>query len=242
MATLKIKNVTGAELEIEPGGAPVKLAAGAEADLSDKELMSKGFVKVVEAGSVSFVNVVNPSQDQIELARKVLPSLVATMRDRIGNYKGRFEQSQRELLKLRESFNKAWKIAEAHLAVAQTSTSGWPAVKQAVKSFLLDTKPEDPSVTEKKADIAAITEAIDNLKNEVLEPQEPSGRSREEWFADRVAKEQALKEAQAELANMSAQKADPLATEVASVDGTVVALATLTADKAIGKEIAEFGK
>jgi hypothetical protein len=239
MATLRIKNVTDAELKIETGGAPVTLAANEEKELSEKDLMSRGFAKAIEAGSVSFVIPDDPGQDQIELARKVLPPLVTAMRDGIGNHKNRFEQSQRALLQLREPFNKAWKIAKAHLEVAQTSTSGWLAVKQAVQKLLLDTQEEDSSVKQAREAVESIEQEIDELKNEDLAA---TGRSLEEWFADRFAKEQALKEAQEALAKVSAEKTDPLAIEVASVDGTVAALTALTEDKAIGKEIAEFGK
>ena len=239
MTTLKIKNEKGGELKIETGGDPVKLAAGAEADLSEKELKSQGFVKALEEGSVSFVNVAKPNKDQITLARAILPSLVKAAGGRIGNLKSRFEQSQKELLKQRDSFIKAWNVADANLTAAQKAVPGWPALQKAVKNLLLDTKVDDLEVTEARNAIKAIQKEIGDLKKEDLAV---SGRTREVWFADRLAKEQTLKDAEAALSKVDAEKADPLAEEVATVDTAVAALAGLKKDKAIGPEIAEFGK
>jgi hypothetical protein len=237
--TLRVKNESGAELEIQTGGAPVKIAAGAEADLTEKQLASKGFSEAVQAGSVSFVNIMAPTQEQVDLARKILPALVSSLGERIGNVKGRFEKSQGELLKMRTSFNKSWKVAESQFVVAQASTAGWPTVKKAVKNLLFDTAVEDPAVTAKKQEIKDLEDDIVELNKEDLAV---SGRTLEEWFTDRNAKEMALTKAKDDLNKLNAQKTDLLATPVASIDGAVTALSGLTKAKAIGTEIPEFGK
>lgn len=237
--TLRVKNESGAELEIQTGGAPVKIAAGAEAELTEKQLASKGFSEAVQAGAVSFVNIATPTQEQVELARKILPALVSSIGDRIGNVKGRFEKSQGELLKMRDSFNKSWKVAESQFTVAQASTAGWAAVRKAVKNLLFDTATEDPAVTAKKQEIKDLEDDIVELNNEDLAV---SGRTLQEWFTDRNAKEQALTKAKDDLNKLNAQTSDPLATPVASIDGAVTALTGLTKAKAIGAEIPEFGK
>lgn len=238
-ATLTIKNETGADLEIETGGVPKKLAPGATADLSAKELQSRGFAQVLDAGKVSFVKVQKPGQDEIDLARKVLPAMVVSTRERMAKFKSSFEQSQKELLQLRESFNKAWKVAEASLGAAQSALAGWPALNKAVRNLLLDTMTEDPEVTAKKDAVKALEERIAALKKE--EPA-TTGRTLEQWYADRVVREQELKEAQDALAKVSDAKADRLAADVDALDANVTALTALTKDKAIGKPLAEFGK
>lgn len=237
--TLKVKNETGAELEIPTVSGPVKIAAGANADLDEKQLASKGFSDAVHAGSVSFVNVVAPTPEEVALAKKILPPLVTAMGERIGNVKGRFEKSQAEILKMRTSYNKSWKVAESQFTVAQASTTGWPAVKKAVKNLLFDTAAEDPDVTAKKEEIKDLEDEIDKLNNEDLSV---SGRTLQQWFEDRNAKEQALVKAKDDLAKLTAKATDPLATPVASIDGAVTALTALTKAKALGTEIPEFGK
>jgi hypothetical protein len=239
MTTLTIKNETGEELIIETGGAPVKIPAGGSAKLSDKELNSRAFAAALEAGKISFANVPNPGPDEIDLARKVLPPLVASMRDRLGKFKNQFEQSQKDLLRQRDSFNKTWNVAETRLGAVQSAPAGWAALKQAVKNLLLDTNTEDPAVTNQKKAIKKLEDVIGKLRNEDLAQ---TNRSREEWYAERIAKEQELKQAQNELAKLSAEKADPLAADVATLDATVTAVAALKKDKAIGKPIAEFGQ
>ena len=238
--TLKIKNETGAELEIQTGGAPVKIAAGAQADLTEKQLASKGFSEAVQAGSVSFVNIVTPTSEQVDLAREILPALVSSMGERIGNVKGRFGKSQGELLKMRGSYNKSWKVSESQFAVAQAATVGWPTVKSAVQNLLLDQADKDPEVEAKEDEIKGIEDAITLLNNEDLSP--PDGRPIDEWFQDRYAKELALKKAKAELAELIAKHTDPMAATVATIDGSVTALKALTKVQAIGAEIPEFGK
>jgi hypothetical protein len=237
--TLKVKNETAAELQIQTSTGPVKIAAGAQADLTENQLTSKGFADALAAGSVSFANVAKPTNEEIALARKALLPLVAATQSRAGTLKGRFDQSQKELLRLRESFNKLWKVAEAQFTQAQTSTAGWKALKNAVKNLLIDTVVEPPDVAAKKKAVADLEEDIEDLKKEDLAV---SGRTREQWLADRLAKEQALKEAHAELDKVSSQKADPLIAQVASIDGAVTAIGALTKDNAIGKELPEFGK
>ncbi|HYP07853.1 MAG TPA: hypothetical protein VER03_16590 [Bryobacteraceae bacterium] len=239
MATLNVKNNSAADVEFETPTGPVKIEANKDKNLGEKELTSKGFAKALDGGSLSFAQVQNPSGDVVELARRILPPLIASMRDRITNQRGRFEAVQKDLLKLRESFNKSWKVAEAQLAASQGSIAGWPAVRNAAKNLLIDTKVEDAEVTQKKQAVTDIEAEIAVLNSEDLAQ---SGRTLDQWFADRYAKEQALTQAKDELAKVNVQKSDPLATDVASVDGAVTALGALTKAKAIGAEIPEFGK
>jgi hypothetical protein len=232
--TLKIKNETAEERVI----GTLKLAPMDTADLSAKELTSRDFSRALEAGHVSFVDVNNPGQDVIRLAGEVLPGLVVMMRDRITTLKGRLEQAQKELRALREAYNKAWKVAESHLVAAQASAAGWPALRRAAKSLLLDTKAEDQAVTDKKKAVADIQALIDASKAEGMPAD---AEAREAWYAYRKKMEEDLRKAQEALDKVSHEKADPLAADVASVEVAVAAVAGLKKDEAIGREMPPFG-
>ena len=237
--TLRIKNETGTELVIKTGGAPVKIAPAAEADLTEKQLASKGFLEAVHAGSVSFVNIEDPTEEQVDLAEKILPALVSSLGERIGNVKSRFEKSQGGLLKMRTSYNKSRQVSKSQFGVAQAATAGWPAVKDAVQNLLFDSATDSQEVIDKRDEIKEIEDAIVELNNEDLSV---SGRTLEQWFADRLARETALAKAKDDLAKLTAAGADPLAVIVASINGSVTALNGLTEAVAIGAEIPEFGK
>ena len=140
---------------------------------------------------------------------------------------------------MRASYNKSWKVAESQFTVAQASAASWPTVRKAVKNLLLDTATEDPAVAAKRQEIKSLEDDIADLNKEDLTV---SGRTLEQWFADRYVKEQALVKAKDDLAKLTAKNTDPLTSPVASIDGAVTALSALTKGKAIGTEIPEFGK
>ena len=143
------------------------------------------------------------------------------------------------MLALRTGYNKTWKTAETDLNLAQTGVVGWPALQKAVKELLLDTKAKDLDVAVKEAAVAEIEKAIDALNKEDLAA---TGRTLEQWFADRQAKEQQLATAKSELAAAQAKTADPLAAEVAAISAAVTAVTGLVKDQAIGKEVPVFGE
>jgi hypothetical protein len=236
--TLKIRNETGSQLQIETGGIPVILDDGEEADLSEQQLKSLGFSKAAEAGQVSFVVVGTPSAEQIALARLILPNLVKSLGSQVSTLKGRFEKTQKDLLNLSVGYNKTWKTAETDLMLAQASAPGWPNVKDAVQALLFDTAAADPDVVAKQAEVDAIVAAIDALNNEDLTV---TGRTLEQWFVDRLEQEQLLTTAQSELAELETTTADPLVAEVNAVDANVTAVTALVKAYEIGVEIAPFG-
>src|SRR2546421_2475469 len=104
-------------------------------------LKSAGVRDALQTGKVSFAEIPHPAEDQIKLAGEVLPPLVTATGAQIVNYKVRYEQSAKQLEKLRDDYNKTWKSAAAQLAAAQKAAEMWPALEKAVKALVLDTKP-----------------------------------------------------------------------------------------------------
>ena len=239
MATLTIKNESPATLEFATPGGVVKLEAGKSAELTDKQLKSPGFAEAVLAGKASIAPVNNPGKDQTDLAKAVLPAIVTGTGAKVAQLKARFDQSQKELLKLREAFNKTRKLVESNLDTAQSTVTGWPGLRKAVKNLILDTEAESPAVKEKKEALKSIEKELEDLKQEDLAA---THRTLEDWFKDRLAKEQAVKEAREALAKVSQEKANPLIVEVETLDASIAAVQAIAKNKAIGKEIPEFGQ
>jgi len=223
MPTLKVKNESKMPLKIDTGGAPIEIAPGAERELTANELKSASFAKALEDGWVSFVKVDQPTEEQIKLARLVLPDLVSAAGDRLAAVKGRFEQSQKELLKLREGYNKAWGLAETYLAGAKSTMPGWPHLKSAAENYLLHAAVEDPKVKELKQTIQDLAEQVAALKQQ--KPDTPEAL--EAWFKNRANTEEQLKQAEAELAKMSKAAADPVAAKVIAIDQAASAIGSV---------------
>jgi hypothetical protein len=239
VATLTIKNDSDAPLEFTTPGGAVSIAPGKSEDLTEKKLKSPVLADALLSGDASIVPIADPTKEgKSDLARAVLPAIVAGTGAKLAKLKTRFDQSQKELIKLRESFNKTRKQVEASLDEAQGSLSGWPGVRKAVKNLILDAEAEDPAVKEKKDALAALEAELKALKSEDLAA---TGRSLEDWYKDRVAKEQAVKDAAAALAKIAKEKANPLAGQLDALDVGVAGVQAIVKSKVIGKEIPEFG-
>jgi hypothetical protein len=238
VATLKIKNESGAKIEFPTPGGAVKLDAGASADLNEKQLKSSALAEAVLLGRVSFTAAGNPSAEQTALAKAILPAIVTGANARLTQLKARFDQSQAELLRLRDAFNKTWKVAEASLGATKNGVSGWPTVRKAVKALILDAEREAPEVAEKRDALKALQKELKDLKKEDLGQ---SGRSLEDWYQDRVAVEQAITEATEALDNVARVRSNPLIAELDSIDERMGVIDAIKPDKAIGSEIPKFG-
>lgn len=235
---MTVKNESAATVEFPTPGGVVKLEAGKSEDLTDKQLKSPGFADAVLAGKVSIGPVNNPGKDQTELAKAVLPPIVTGAGAKIAQLKARFDQSQNELLKLREAFNKTRKVVESNLDAAQSSVSGWPGLRKAVKTLIFDAEAESADVKQKRDALKAVEKELEDLKMEDLAVTK---RTREAWFEDRLAKEQAVKDARDALAKVNKEKANPMIAEVETLDGRIEAVKAIAKHKVIGKEIPEFG-
>jgi hypothetical protein len=239
VATLTIKNESGANIEFATPGGVVKLDAGASAELNETQLRSGALADALYRGKLSVTPKPNPSEAQIALAKAVLPSLVSGAGARLLQLQNRFDQAQTELQKLRTAFNKTWKVADSSLGAAKSGALGWPGLRQAVKGFILDTETEPPEIEKKREALEALEQELETLKQEDLSQ---TGRTLEEWYADRVAKEQAIKEATAALAEVTLQKANPLVAAVDAVDARVGQISGIAPATAIGQEIPAFGQ
>jgi small-conductance mechanosensitive channel len=238
VATLKIKNESGAKIEFATPAGAVKLDAGASAELNEQQLKSTALADAMLLGKVSLTTPANPSAEQIALAKAVLPPIVTGARARLTQLKARFDQSQAELLRLRDAFNKTWKVAEASLGATKSGVSGWPTVRKAVKALILDAERESAEVTDKRDALKALQKELKDLKKEDLGQ---SGRSLEDWYQDRAALERAIAEATEALDSLARRQSNPLVAELESIEEHIGVIDALKADKAIGGEIPKFG-
>lgn len=239
MATLKIKNESGAKLELPTPGGVVSLDTDASADLNEKQLKSPAFADALLHGRLSITVGDTPSDEEIALAKAVLPPVVTGARARLTQLKSRFDQSQAELVKLRDAFNRTWKVAEASLGATKSGVAGWPGLRDAVTSLILDADEEPADIREKREALEAAQKELDTLKSEDLGE---TGRTLEQWYADRVAKENAVRDAAAALAKVSQEKANPLIADLTAIDARVGAIQAIKQDAAIGAEIPQFGR
>lgn len=238
MAKLTIRNDSANKLKIDTGAGLVEVDAGAQAELTEPQLLSSGFTKVLDAGAVSFAAVAQPTAEQSATARKVLAPRIAAAADRASKSSKQFTQAQANLLKLRDGFNKAWKAASASLDAAQKSNPGWKAVKDAAQNLVFAAVQDSAEVTAAKSKVTLAQQAVDDLKGEDLAQ---TNKPLEQWYTERVAADEALAKAQADLAALVAKAADPLIARVDSTGQTVADLAALNKDQAIGKELPAFG-
>jgi vacuolar-type H+-ATPase subunit I/STV1 len=240
VATLTIKNESGAKLEFATSGGAVKLDPGESKELSGNQLKGQGLADAILLGNASIQVAPNPGKDQVDLAKTVLPPLVTSTGARVTQLGSRFDQSQKELVKLREAFNKTWKAAESNLGAAHAATAGWANLRKAVKGLILDTEEVNEAVKERKDAVKALEQGLEKLKNENL--ADTPGRTLEHWYADRVAAEKALEEARAALANVRKEKSNPIVAEIETVEAGIARVQAIQKNKAIGKEIQEFGQ
>jgi hypothetical protein len=248
MVKLAVKNETGGELEIRSGGAaPIRIAPGATKDLDAGLLKSQAVTDLLHGRKISLQPPYLPAHptkeqeqtfaEQMKLAREVLAPMVTTLGAQILNHRNRYVQSQRELVRLRDAYNKSWIAAEAGLAAAKAAAESWGAVHKAITTVLIDTTPEPKEVTEKR-------EAVEKLQQELADmAKDPvAAADLDAWFERRLAKQKELAAAKAELDALAKQKSDPLVAEMNTVSkhsDTVTDLAKKK-DKAIGKELPEL--
>ncbi len=232
MATLRLKNESRAALKV--GGT--RIAPASEADVADRDLKTPDFAGALRAGSVSVVAVPNPAEDQIRLAREVLPGVLTASIQHLAASRSRFEQSQAALFRLRDAYNKGRAEAEARLTAAKDAAPGWKGVRDAVQHFLLDTKSESEGLKAARARLSRAEDRIEKLVNEDLDETD---RTREAWFADRATAEKEREAAQAEVRKLEeqAETADPTIRQIDVLEEAAEAVAAFDKDSAIGKEI-----
>lgn len=242
MATLTIKNESGAKLALATPAGQVELEPGAQVELSDRQLGSQDLADALYSGKVAFVIPGRPAKEQVELAKAVLPRLAAGSGTKLTQAKARFDQSQKELMHLRQAFNKTWKAAEIHLGAAKATAAGWPGLRRAIKALILDTEEEDRSVKEKKEALTALEKELEELKALGAEDLAVQARTLDDWYKDRVVKEHAVQKARDAWEKVSKEKTNPLIAQMDALDAGAGAVRAIAKDDAIGREVPEFGR
>lgn len=232
MTTLKVRNETGAPLKVGATTIP----RTAEADVPEKDLKTPDFAAALRAGSVTLVPVPHPAEEQIRLAREVLSGVLTASVQHVAAAKNRFEKSRAALVKLRDAYNKTRSEAEASMAAAKEAVPGWKGVRDAVRHFLVDTRKEPEGL---KAAREKLKKSEDRIKELVTEDLETTNRTRERWFADRLAAEKDRDAAYEEVKALEAkaQVKDPVARQLDTLEETAKAMDALDKDTAIGKEM-----
>jgi hypothetical protein len=240
VATLSITNQTDKTMEFPTPGGAVRIEPRASKDLSEKQLKSPVLAEALRSGTAVIARPADRfTPEQRALAKAVLPAIITSTGARLTQLRTRFDQSHQELQKLREAFNKTRRIAAENLDLVKASVEGWPGLREVAATLLLEGEEEDAAVTEKKKALEDAERALEEVKNEDLAV---SLRPREEWFADRVAREAAVKAAREALAKVAREKANPLVGEIETLTAGVAAVRAIAKDRAVGGEIPEIGR
>ncbi len=237
-AKLKVRNKTAEEITLQFPTGPRKIAASGVAEFSDAELRSPAFTRAHDAGTVAFAKMDDPSPEVITLGRSVLPPLVAAATTRLADLRGRYGQARAELLKLREAYNRTRRTAETNLDAGKLAADQTAELRNALTSLVLDTQTDHPDVVARKAELKIAAQAVETLKNEDLAV---TGRTREVWYLERLAREQELQDANTALAKLTETRTDPLVQALARQAATLATdsagLKVIKKDQALGAEI-----
>jgi hypothetical protein len=222
-ATLKVKNLASSKLTLktEDGKTSVDIDAGDEADIAEPLLTSKSFMTALATGQAGLAKIGTPSNDQLALARRVLPRLLA----RPG---AAFAESARSaaggvvtVTTARSVHKNAWAGAEKAL---KTGKDIGPAAKTLVDASddLLVRTAEKAAVTKAEADLAA------HVADDVPAAGLPA------WFAKQKELELALAKAKQALAAAEAGDAKTYGTDLATLRKASEQLGKIDVAKQIG--------
>lgn len=245
---LTVKNETGAEIEIRSGGAaPIRIPPGATKDLDVGLLKSQAVADLLHGKKISLQPPNLPAHptkeqeqavaEQLKLAREVLAPMVTTLGAQILNHRNRYVDSQKELMRLRDAYNKTWTAAEASLAGAKAAAESWGAVQKSIATVIIDATPEAREVTEKREVVEKLDQELKDMAKDNV-----AAADLDAWFERRLARKKELETAKAELEALEKKKGDPLVAEMNAVarnSDSVAALAK-SKDKSIGNELPEL--
>lgn len=230
--TLRIKNVDANPVDIEPDGgdtAPVTVAPNADADLGGQLLSSKSFRALMAEGKVRFIETPNPTPAQFHLARAVLPRLLRRVGGPIVSLADLLETAKESLDAKRSDYNQRHGAAKSVFQESQDTAQSADHLFRGANHFL-NTKLEEATVAQVEAEIA------------VLESEDLgiSGRTLQEWFADRDARQAELEAAQAALATASERIVAPLAGLLQEVKNAATTFAAVDPNTDIGAPLPPF--
>lgn len=222
-ATLKMKNLASSKLTLktEDGKTSVDINAGEEADLAEPLLTSKSFMTALAKGQAGLSKINTPSNDQIALARRVLPVLLA----RPGAF---FVDSARSaasgvvtVTTARSVHKNAWTGAEKALKSGKDISPAAKTLVDAADDLLARTAEKD-AVTQAEADLAA------HIAADVPAADLPA------WFAKQKALELALAKAKQALATAQADDAKGYGADLEAVRKASEQLGKIDVAKQIG--------
>ncbi len=202
-ATLRVRNEDAAPIRVESDGGsvePVVIAPSADADLGGRLLSSRSFRTLLASGKVRFIETPSPTDAQYRLARQVMPLLLKKVGGPIVALADLLGTAKESLNGKRLDYNQRHAGAVAVIQDGKDSAEAADHLYRGCNHFL-NSKLEEAVVTGLEADITALE----------AEDLDVSGRSLQEWFAERDAKQEELQAAQAALEAAERQYVDPLA-------------------------------
>jgi chromosome segregation ATPase len=197
--TLTVKNEHTDPVVITPddGSDPVTVDARSTAELAAAYLRGRSFQQLLEQGKVRFDDTASPTPEQYRLARQVLSPIVQRLGGSALSLLGQMNAGKQVLQADAEGYNRRWSLVRESLVQAEAAEKGTEFLAEGARHYL-NTTPEEEAVEE-------VEEAIAELEGEDLDA---TGRTLAEWYAERRAKEDELKAAQANLEAVRLEQAE----------------------------------
>jgi hypothetical protein len=188
--TLSVKNehTDPVVITADDGSDPVSVGPGGEADLTAAYLRGEKFRELLREGKLRLVYTREPTAEQYRLARQVLPPILQRLGGPALSLFGLLTAGKEQLRADAESYNRRWALVRDTVGQAADAEKGTEFLFKGAEHFL-NTALEEKAVSE-------VEEEIADLEGEDLAA---TGRTLAEWYADRRAKEDELKAAQARL-------------------------------------------
>lgn len=228
---LKVKNEHTASVDIVPDNKTPKvtIAAGSEASLGPEHLTSKSLAVLMEEGKISFVKDPATTPEQFRMGRLMVGPLIKRLGQRRLTLHSQLKSNKKSLATARDSYNNNWTATEKTVQNAKASATPTARVLDAAK-FYLTSKPEEDAIAQIQADIATLE----------AEDLSVTGRTLQEWYADRQAKQAELEAAQKDLAAVKTQVANPLKDLITGLETASVDFAAADPATDIGSKIAPW--
>ncbi|HEV7876498.1 hypothetical protein [Bradyrhizobium sp.] len=222
-ATLKVKNLSTSTLTLktDDGRGPVDIDAGEEADIGEQLLTSKSFMTALAKGQAGLSKIDAPTNDQLKLARRVLPRLLARPGAAMVESSRSAAGGVVTVTSSRSVHKNAWTGAEKAL---KTGKDIGPAAKTLVDASddLLGRTVEKAAVTKAEDDLAA------HVAADVPAQDLPA------WFTKQKELELALAKAKQALAAAEATDAKSYGADLAALRKASEQLGKIDIAKQIG--------
>ena len=228
--TLKVKNEHNADVNVViDSKTKATIPNGRTADLDQLFLTSKGFETLFAEGKLSLVADPNPSPEQITLARRVVPNLLARIGGRHVNLHSHMKQRKDTLAKLRDEYNRNWSSVETVLKEAKSAGPLAERLNNTAKEFV-NVKPEEDAVKKIELEIADI---------DAKDPK-ADGFNLQDWYEEREKKVAELEAAKRKLETAKLEVIGPVKNLLPRLDTAAADLKAVDPAKDIGAKIANW--